>query len=141
MEPILDSNRIVDEYFRIWKAYDIQGIRRLFDTKAIYEIKSKQKFFKGHFEICNYWKRNAWRQKGLQLIWDIVSLKKSFIEVHFLAEFYDTEETESQKVEGIINFYLNKQNNIILLSEHYQKLIISGVEYESGIIRNKIWNY
>ena len=125
MEPTLDPNKIVEEYFRIWKAYDLVGVMRLFDAKARYEIIPKQRTLDGHAEICEYWRRNAQRQKGVELSWDILSITRSYAKVHFVAKFYDKEENEHQKVIGTIEFHLNKRKTITLLSETYQKLVIA----------------
>lgn len=121
MEPTLNHRKIIEEYFRIWKAYDIIGVMQLFDAKARYEIIPKQRTLIGHAEICEYWKRNAQRQLGLELSWIILSIKKSHAKAYFIAEFYDKKENEHQKVVGTIDFYFNNDNSIILLSESYQK--------------------
>lgn len=138
MEPTLDPKKIVEHYFQTWKEHDIRGVMQLFDAKARYKIRPKQKTLNGQPEICEYWRRNAQRQKGLELFWDILSIKKSYAKVHFVAKFYDKEENEHQKVVGIIEFYLSKQNTVILLSEHYQKSIVGDElvmrnEFKSGL--------
>lgn len=135
MEPILHPKKIVEHYFQTWKEYNIRGVMQLFDAKAKYKIRPKQKTLNGHAEICEYWRRNKQRQKGIELLWDILSVKKSYAKVHFVAKFYDKEENEHQKVVGIIELYLNEQQNtVILLSESYQKSILGGKNgFISGI--------
>lgn len=124
MELISDHRKIVAKYFQAWKTYDTLSVVQLFDAKARYEIRSKQRTLNGHAEICEYWRRNEQRQKGLKLLWNLLSTKKTYAKAHFVAEFYDKEEDEYQKVIGIIEFYLNDQQAVTLLSEHYKKSIV-----------------
>lgn len=126
MEPTLNPKKAVQEYFRIWKTYSTLGVMQLFDANARYEIIPKQRTLNGSAEICKYWKRNSQRQKGLKLLWDIRSIKKTYAKVHFIAKFYDIDENEHQKVEGVIKFYLNEKSAVTLLSEYYQKLVEGG---------------
>ena len=123
MEPILNPKKIVEKYFRIWESYDLAGLMQLFDENAKYEIAPIKKILNGTVEICDYWNRNVKRQKGLELSWHFISIKKSYVKVNFNAKFYDTEEKEHQKITGTIEFYL-KNNNVTLLSETYTKSIL-----------------
>ena len=133
MEPTLNHIKFIEEYFRIWKTYDLLGIIQLFDDNARYEINSIQKILNGIDEICEYWKRNAQRQEELELFWDILSMEKSYVKVYFIANFYDNEEKEYQKIKGNIKFHLNDHNNkIILLSEFYRKISLGENKWDKN---------
>jgi len=130
ISPSSNAFNIVSEYFRVWKSYDLEGVRKIFDYKAKYEIIPKKRTLIGHSGICEYWYRNSQRQKDLMLSWDVIFSNNSYIKTSFIAEFFDIKEKEIQKIEGQIEFFINK-DNVFLLSENYEKFIIDEFNEKS----------
>lgn len=123
ISPSSNAFNIVNEYFRVWKSYDLEGLKRIFDYEAKYEIIPKKRTLMGHTGICEYWNRNLQRQQDLILSWNVIFSNNSYVKTNFIAEFFDIEEKEVQRIEGQIEFFIN-EDNVSFLSENYVKFIL-----------------
>lgn len=113
-------DNIIKSYFESWKHYDNALLERIFHKNATYKIKPKNRSLKGHDQLLKYWTRNKNRQRNIRLKWDILNRNIYTYKVSFEAKFYDFEERENQKVEGVINFSFYKKK-VIRLTEQYKK--------------------
>jgi len=77
--------------------------------------------FRGHGEICNYWTRNSERQKNLTINWSVVAVEQQLVRVKFVASFFDIEERQQNRIDGIMNLILTGRNTILSLAEEYRK--------------------
>ena len=120
MAVFIDHKQRVENYFIAWKNYDIQMLRAIFSQSAKYIIRRK-KTYNGIEEIVEYWKKNAKRQKSIQLHWKIITSSYRCEVVQFGAYFWDLETNLYTKVNGQIIFKYDCNNQIIRLTETYKK--------------------
>jgi hypothetical protein len=117
----MNRNNVIDLYFIAWKTHDIALVQEIFTSEAIYRILPIQKELRGIDEISAYWLRNKRRQSGVEITWREESKYLNVRDVRFFASFRDIEEKNHQIIWGCINFYINDQGLIYLLSETYEK--------------------
>ena len=115
--------KVVDDYFDAWQSYDNSILCRIFDKKAKYIIRPRNRKLIGIKEICRYWGKNESRQRNLILNWSIAQVKPLQISCDFTAKFFDVEENQNQEIIGKINYRLCKNLKILSLSETYKKNI------------------
>jgi hypothetical protein len=127
MAPTSDfspSLHALEEYFRAWRNLDPNAIQDLFSADATYEIRNRSILLSGNEKIVGYWQRNASRQQGLRITWNAAAIHPMHADAEFCAIFFDTEEMEQQRVEGILTIVLNAAFKIQLLTEVYRKLVM-----------------
>lgn len=116
--------KTVGNYFQVWKDLNVNGISRIFSSDARYEIRNKQKIYKGIEAIEGYWCRNARRQVNPEIRWSLSNETDLDVRAFFSATFYDSEERQIQLIEGAIDFSFNSKDQISILSETYKKSVI-----------------
>lgn len=110
-------------YFDAWLTHDTLAISKLFESEASYKILSRNRTLRGINMICDYWRRNSQRQRGLRIEWKIIRQQNELASVTFCARFFDREEHEHQAISGLIDFWISSTGLISRLSEIYQKTV------------------
>jgi hypothetical protein len=111
----------------VWLAHDVTAIESLFSTHALYVIRNKHLTLIGVPQIQAYWRRNSKRQQNLRLEWFSLPGEDPVAKARFRADFFDSEERESQLIVGTLRIRLDAQGRIERLSESYQKLTYEQV--------------
>jgi hypothetical protein len=114
------SSDLVACYFECWRSFDMSKLRVLFAPGARYTILPRERTLVGIEEIARYWERNALRQRGLAVDYQVILTDERRSTVLFTARFDDIDEAEHQSVTGTITFHF-RGGRIAELSEHYQK--------------------
>jgi hypothetical protein len=114
----------IENYFHSWKNYDVSLLADIFAANAVYIIQPNNQTLSGVNAIQQYWLRNARRQRNLVISWQLIDwLAQDYI-CTFEAQFDDIEERETHRIAGHINFTLNNNGCIVVLSETYSKEVL-----------------
>lgn len=129
-------NDLISEYFNHWKNSDPNDLISLFDDDAKYQIDNLDRTYFGRDEIYEYFKKNAERQRNIDIEYDKKLTNKQSVSCNFRASFDDITENEHQTIFGDMCFVIDDETNkIIMFRERYK---ISRVQIGDNKIKEAL---
>lgn len=127
-QPMLPLPKIIELYRDSWLNHDIVALTDLFADEFTYQLNGTDRF-PNKKALRNYWCRNAFRQRGLELKFHHYRRTRTGHEALFTATFYHPARLSFTNVSGDIEIRADRAGRITHVVERYEKTEIFAPLY------------